>query len=320
MIPMPSHTKKSNHRKNTNLQSNPQMQGKMPPVFELHSSKIRGENAKYLQPSLRYDFKPHRRKYGWGEHGAKKYEQKRLIDIYDLLVTGDKKIGPTHESEHPIGFEAINRDNDAKRGKNAMAKRLEMSAPAYQEEYDHHVKHIGTGNKKERDGSGMNAQEYRDSQRALLLANEPGIAVQLNQLGYGHNKRFKLNRHRAQMQSNNSFHGMMANVKEFSISKSMKKGGKKVVGEQLVQFKDGDLKECLGSRAEALVKRHLNQMDLGMLQEVVEGRIDYNCFLTCFADKNYAPILKELGMEDLQEHFQRSYQQYDRDVTPMDED
>jgi Agrobacterium VirD5 protein len=296
------------------------MQGKMPPAFELLSSKIDGKNAKYLQPSLRYNFKPHTRKYGWGTHGAKAFEQKRLYDIYNLLVTGDKKIGATHESEHPIGFEAINRDNDAKRGKNDMAKRLEMFAPAYQEEYDHHRNHIGTGNSKERDGTGMNSQEYRDSQRALLLANEPGIAIQLNQLGYGHDKTFKLNRHRAQMQSNNSFHGMMANVQDFSIAKSRRKGGKKVVREQEVQFKKGDLKECLGSRAEALVKRHLNQMDLSLLQEVVEGRIDYNSFLACFADKNYAPILKQLGMEDLQEHFQRSYAQNDRDNTDMDVD
>lgn len=124
-----------------------------------------------------------RAKYQLGQHGAKKREQKRL-----------QTSGETHESEHTIGFEVLNRGSDEKRGKSSDVKQFENEAYAYQEAAPLHRAHIGTGMHSDRDGSGMNSQEYRDSQRTLLEeGGENGVssAVQLNQLGYAFDPNFQ---------------------------------------------------------------------------------------------------------------------------------
>ena len=125
--------------------------------------------------------KSRRSKYKYGQHGRKTSEQKRLKDITGTTVSGD-----THESEHPIGYEALSRGVVAKRGQSSRAKDTENFAPAYQEVKPHHRANIGTGTTNTRDNSGMNSHEYRDSQRTLLEDGDAASAVQLNQLTYAH--------------------------------------------------------------------------------------------------------------------------------------
>jgi hypothetical protein len=117
--------------------------------------------------------------YTEGQHGNKKREQKRLSSLYHIAVSGT-----THESEHSIGFEPINRSSGLKRGKASRARALENRAPAYQEVKALHRQHIGTGSRSVKDLSGFNAAAYREAQRKLIEAGDVSSAVQLNQLGY----------------------------------------------------------------------------------------------------------------------------------------
>lgn len=128
-----------------------------------------------------------RSRYGMGSHGFKKSEQARLKRLLNISVTGS-----THESEHTIGFEPLNRTSGRKRGKAKEAKLLENQAPAYQEVKPSHREHIGTGTTQSPDASGFNSQDYRNAQRLLLEAGDVSSAVQINQLGYAFDPNFRL--------------------------------------------------------------------------------------------------------------------------------
>lgn len=108
-----------------------------------------------------------------GTHGSRRKEQKFFMTT-----------GASHESEHTIGYAVAHpfTKRSSKEG-----GRLERNAPAYQEVRNAHRGHVGTG-------SGQNADEYRAHQRVALVANGAdgvSIAVQLNQLEYGHQKNFR---------------------------------------------------------------------------------------------------------------------------------
>jgi hypothetical protein len=117
-------------------------------------------------------------------HGYKGKEQKRLSELYDFAVSGK-----THESEHTVGYEPLSQTSTLSRGGSSEARTLENKAPAYQEVYSLHRRHIGTGTKTKRDKSGFNSREYRDTQRALIEAGDVSSAVQINQLGYAFDKK-----------------------------------------------------------------------------------------------------------------------------------
>lgn len=144
-----------------------------------------------------------------GTHGFKKNEQKRLEKKYGPKVhgasgggkTNKPKVYATHESEHSIGFEVLRDGDPDKRGGSPEAKEKENSAPAYQEMAAHHRIHPGTGTsgKESKDGdddaddnvgaSGWNSKTYRrDQHTALQEDGSMNNAVQLNQLGYAHQK------------------------------------------------------------------------------------------------------------------------------------
>ncbi|MEW2499924.1 RHS repeat-associated core domain-containing protein [Amycolatopsis sp. NPDC047767] len=126
-----------------------------------------------------------------GTYGKTKAEQKRLNnEYYDDMkndptwphskpeLNGDH----THQSEHPIGYHAL--APDFKRGESATAKRIEDDAPAYQESFQAHRDNIGTGNRVEPDGSGVDARGYRESLENSVQEGRPGNAIQMNQLTY----------------------------------------------------------------------------------------------------------------------------------------
>ncbi|QNU66052.1 hypothetical protein EHE19_014340 [Ruminiclostridium herbifermentans] len=142
-------------------------------------------------------------RFNIGQHGAKSKEQERLTELFGKVVSGS-----THQSEHTIGY-AVLADGWLPRKESRDAHILENIAPAYQEVHDLHRAHIGTGSNSKPDQTGMNADEYREMQRGLLvgdtdyhkqLASRPynpigasakerqnavSNAVQINQLGYG---------------------------------------------------------------------------------------------------------------------------------------
>jgi hypothetical protein len=124
--------------------------------------------------------------YSPGQHGYKRKEQQRLSEQYGTAISGK-----THQSEHPIGFEVLNRTSGSKRGTPGSAYELEYDAPAYQEEYSQHRPHPGTGTSLKTHASGLNSQTYRDSQRTLMESRDVSSAVQLNQLGYAFSPGFQ---------------------------------------------------------------------------------------------------------------------------------
>ncbi|OLZ59641.1 RHS repeat-associated core domain-containing protein [Amycolatopsis keratiniphila] len=137
-----------------------------------------------------------------GTHGAKKREQNRLTEKYDneLKADGREKVsGDSHESEHPVPYEAIGRGSGGARGSSHEQKDLENHAWAYQEAKPAHSSHIGTGNKGDQDlteGSAKpsgfkNSQDYRDSERNALEGGDANTAIQLNQLDYAFRDGFK---------------------------------------------------------------------------------------------------------------------------------
>lgn len=128
--------------------------------------------------------KTQRMKYKLGQYGSREREKKRLLKLMGIQITKN-----THEFEHVVGFEPINRTSNLKRkGQKGKGKervrRLEMTAPAYYELEGWHAQHQGTGSKDKRDDSGMNSKEYRDYQRQLIEQKDVSTAIQLNQLGY----------------------------------------------------------------------------------------------------------------------------------------
>lgn len=149
-----------------------------------------------------------------GTHGSKKREQQRLSKLHKIKVSGD-----THQSEHTVGFEPLNRTSNLKRGSKGRARKLENEAPAYQEELERHRQHIGTGSRGTADASGFNAESYREAQRALIEKGDVSSAVQLNQLGYAFDPKFQQNRNTATAKaSDDSFNEMVTNMSELTYA------------------------------------------------------------------------------------------------------
>ncbi|MBE1496086.1 RHS repeat-associated protein [Amycolatopsis lexingtonensis] len=153
-----------------------------------------------------------------GSYGTTKHEQARTWEKYQNEIKNDSTwkdpnklvSGKTHESEHPIGYKAIGGDefqranahekqirdgvNSGGRGPKTAdeaanikdARRMEDDAPAYQESAQAHRDNIGTGVRGEKDGSGFNADTYRESLGNTLREGRPSDGVQLNQLTYAH--------------------------------------------------------------------------------------------------------------------------------------
>lgn len=128
-----------------------------------------------------------------GQHGYKKKEQNHLGNKYKIKITGANPKTPNEfrfESEHVIGFDVLKSNIADKRGSNTALRALENKAPAYQEIYNNHRTHIGTGTKNAADQSGMNSSMYRASQRTAMEEEMPSNAVQLNVMGYSQQKNF----------------------------------------------------------------------------------------------------------------------------------
>ncbi|WP_432845515.1 DUF6531 domain-containing protein [Amycolatopsis sp. CA-161197] len=153
-----------------------------------------------------------------GSYGTTKHEQARTWEKYQNEIKNDSTwkdpnklvSGKTHESEHPIGYKAIGGDefqranahetqirDGVKAGDRGPktpdeaanikdARRMEDDAPAYQESAQAHRDNIGTGVRGEKDGSGFNADTYRESLGNTLREGRPSDGVQLNQLTYAH--------------------------------------------------------------------------------------------------------------------------------------
>jgi hypothetical protein len=149
-----------------------------------------------------------------GTHGGKRAEQIRLARLYKIAVSGD-----THESEHTVGFEPINRTSGLKRGSGGRARRLENIAAAYQERKARHRQHIGTGSRGTADDSGFNATSYRESQRSLIESGDVSSAVQLNQLGYAFDPEFRKSRNTSEAKAaGDSFREMVGNMSHLTYA------------------------------------------------------------------------------------------------------
>ncbi len=152
--------------------------------------------------------------YTIGSHGYKKKEQQELSTKYGINVSG-----ATHESEHTIGFEPLNQTSGEKRGKGTRARKLENTAPAYQEVKDFHRSHIGTGSHGTADESGFTSTGYREAQRNLLTSGDVSSAVQLNQLGYAFNPVFQSSSKTKEREAaDESFARMVGNMNTFTYA------------------------------------------------------------------------------------------------------
>ncbi|MEH2423242.1 MAG: hypothetical protein V7K48_20720 [Nostoc sp.] len=146
--------------------------------------------------------------YSPGQHGYKTREQQRLRDEYKIPIDGNS----THQSEHTIGFEPLNQTSGLTRKQNG---KLENKAPAYQEMYQPHRDHIGTGTKSRADASGFNSESYRNSQRHLLESGDVSSAVQINQLGYAFDPNFRNKASTPQgLAATNSYNTMVNNMQQ----------------------------------------------------------------------------------------------------------
>lgn len=161
-----------------------------------------------------------RTKYTLGKHGFKQKEQQRLSKLFDMIVSGH-----THESEHAVGFEVINRSSGLKRDGKGRSGYLEKIAPAYQEVYGLHREHIGTGtnkgdwrtNKAAKFQAGFDSQSYRDAQRTAIEAEDISTAIQLNQLGYAFLDKSFVDP-TALKAANDSYDAMVDNLQDFTYA------------------------------------------------------------------------------------------------------
>jgi hypothetical protein len=175
-------------------------------------------------------------KYTRGQHGAKKEEQQVLANKFGSPVSGD-----THESEHPVGMEAILHGSGENR-KKGRGNLLEKCAPAYQEQTSLHRDHIGTGttttktgmDKRKKKGlgdSGFNSETYRSTQRDLIKEGDVSSAVQINQLDYAFNPKFQ-SAHKspttANKQADDSHKAMVDNMDSFKYAAGTQNKGVKV--------------------------------------------------------------------------------------------
>lgn len=158
-----------------------------------------------------------RRRYLQGTHGFKKSEQARLKRLLGIAVTGS-----THESEHTIGFEPLNRTSGQERGGSSFARMLENMAPAYQEVKSSHREHIGTGMKLTPDESGFNSPSYRDTQRSLIESGDVSSAVQINQLGYAFDPEFGITALSSPGRvARESYNAMVENMSQVSFAQGL---------------------------------------------------------------------------------------------------
>ena len=148
-----------------------------------------------------------KRKYPESTYGDKDAERKRLDDKHDYTINGKK----THQSEHAGGFDILSDNGGTKLPRKEQGP-LENNAQAYYEDFPNHRYHPGTGkgsgshesgftkgdvrdepNVTKDDSLGYNDRlgSYRNAQRNAIEANDPSTAVQLNQLGYGHQQGFQ---------------------------------------------------------------------------------------------------------------------------------
>ncbi len=259
-------------------------------------------------------------KYIIGMHGAKGSEQTRLEKKYGKDVSGT-----THESEHPIGFEPINHTSGKKRASDGRIKDLENFAPAYQEVKSLHRKHVGTGKgsphtraeyqelvekllKQNKNAklpkaprvfsSGFTTAEYREAQLRLMDDENPGTAVQLNQLGYAFQDNFGWSDSTEHKQANDSFYNMVNNVKQFEIAWDMHDEDTNEIARtnRIIHFRGTDKKEMLASRAVAKLGRNLVPTELSLLHLVTIGQLDYNLFLESCCLENFETILALQGL------------------------
>lgn len=146
-----------------------------------------------------------KRKYGLAAHGSKGTIQK----AFDVT-------GKTHESEHTIGYAVL---SALKRGGSAQAKLLENNGLAYQEKHGYHRAHIGTGSQSTPDKSGLNASDYRSSQRTALEEGSASNAIQLNQLCYAFLDGFKQDTSEDIDKADSSFIFMLTNANRVTYAK-----------------------------------------------------------------------------------------------------
>jgi len=177
------------------------------------AQRARGENKKLGKHNAA---RSKRHRAAPGTHGFKKHEQVRLKHRHKIAVTGD-----THESEHAIGFEPINRSSGLRRGSGGRARKLENSAPAYQEVKALHRDHIGTGSRGTVDASGFNAESYRRDQRNLLESGQAGNAFQINQLAYAFNPVFQqTSQQPAGQAATDSYNQMVENTSSVTFARN----------------------------------------------------------------------------------------------------
>lgn len=147
-----------------------------------------------------------RRRYSLASHGSRKTIQKAFG------VSGD-----THQSEHTIGYAVL---SAAKRGGSTDAKFIENNGLAYQEKYEYHREHIGTGTKSTPDTSGLNASGYRNAQRNALEEGSVSNAIQLNQLCYAFLDGFQTDHSEDMEKADGSFKFMLGNAQRVTYAKA----------------------------------------------------------------------------------------------------
>lgn len=96
---------------------------------------------------------------------------------------------------------------------------MENHGLAYQEKHEYHRDHIGTGTNLTADGSGLNAEDYRNSQRAALEEGSVSNAIQLNQLCYAFLDGFKGDRSEEIEKADGSFTFMLANAQRVTYAR-----------------------------------------------------------------------------------------------------
>lgn len=181
--------------------------------------------------------------------------------------TKDKKnynvTGKTHESEHPLGFAPANKYNNFSRNSKpgrAYADRL----PAYLEKGEFHRQHIGTGNKKQVDGSGFNSTTYRDTQEELIDNDDVATAIQINQLAYAHQPGFQDEPYGTV--SDQSFEDMVRDIINFPVPNEEHTG----YIERPVTFQER--LEMLGSRFVTRCRRYPTKQEIKRMRNILNNR------------------------------------------------
>jgi hypothetical protein len=167
-------------------------------------------------------------KHQKGTYAYRNKERKALEKNFDSKIDGNS----THQSEHVVGYKVVDEVTDRK---SAVGKVHEAEAPAYYERYDAHRDHPGTGTSKTVGDSGFSSQTYRQDTRKLVEDGEYGLAVQVNQLGYGFqsDEVNPKDDSKAFHQANDSYNTMVMNTNDFSHYSAT--GDKKT---QSVSFQD----------------------------------------------------------------------------------